>query len=313
VELETKVNLFFIGGPKTGSTALHQLLDQHPNIYMAKDKEPHFFCQDYHDEALQLHQGKWMPFKYRNLKTYLELFKDADNQTYLGDASTTYVHSSVAAQNIYEHNKDARFIAVLRDPVELLKSWYSHLVYMGHETALDLKTAWSRDFAKMKLEDFPENCSFQSSLDYKRILSLHHNLERYFTMFKKENILVILQRDLLNEPQTELNRIWKFLDLDAQEIKSVIANKRKSVRFKRLKSTIDSQFIKNFKVKYYSKRDSVLFKTLRTIYRATFLNKKVKELEVDTAFEQELKYEFKTQVEHLARLTGIDLVRKWNY
>ena len=38
-----KPNLFLVGQPKSGTTALHDFLGQHPEIHMAKIKAPPFF------------------------------------------------------------------------------------------------------------------------------------------------------------------------------------------------------------------------------------------------------------------------------
>ena len=37
-----KPNLFIIGAAKSGTTSLHNYLNQHPNIFMCNPKEPHF-------------------------------------------------------------------------------------------------------------------------------------------------------------------------------------------------------------------------------------------------------------------------------
>jgi len=37
-------NLFIIGAMRAGTSSLHQYLDQHPEIFMAKSKEPQYFA-----------------------------------------------------------------------------------------------------------------------------------------------------------------------------------------------------------------------------------------------------------------------------
>ncbi len=39
-------NLFVVGAPKSGTTALHRYLDQHPQVAMSAVKEPKFFLAD---------------------------------------------------------------------------------------------------------------------------------------------------------------------------------------------------------------------------------------------------------------------------
>jgi hypothetical protein len=44
--LAVKPNFFIVGAPKCGTTALYEYLRPHPNIFMPKVKEPHFFAKD---------------------------------------------------------------------------------------------------------------------------------------------------------------------------------------------------------------------------------------------------------------------------
>ena len=46
-----KPNLFIVGAPKSGTSALYRFLKQHPDIFMPKYKEPHFFSKDLQKES----------------------------------------------------------------------------------------------------------------------------------------------------------------------------------------------------------------------------------------------------------------------
>ena len=39
-------NLLIVGAAKSGTTSLHNYLDQHPDIFMSKHKEPHFLINN---------------------------------------------------------------------------------------------------------------------------------------------------------------------------------------------------------------------------------------------------------------------------
>src|SRR5438034_4040769 len=39
-------DLFIVGAPKCGTTALYEYLRRHPSIFMSRIKEPHFFAKD---------------------------------------------------------------------------------------------------------------------------------------------------------------------------------------------------------------------------------------------------------------------------
>ena len=39
-------NLLIVGAAKSGTTSLHNYLNQHPDIVMSKEKEPDFFSKE---------------------------------------------------------------------------------------------------------------------------------------------------------------------------------------------------------------------------------------------------------------------------
>jgi hypothetical protein len=85
-------NLFIVGAPKCGTTSLHYWLSQHPEIFMSEPKEPKFFCTDFHRKADNSHHKKVNKFKYRDLRDYLDIFKEEKKQSITGGLSTRYFY-----------------------------------------------------------------------------------------------------------------------------------------------------------------------------------------------------------------------------
>ncbi len=54
-------NLFIIGSPKCGTTSLANWLNDHPQIFMSKRKEPEFFCDDLRITKYRIDTGKANP------------------------------------------------------------------------------------------------------------------------------------------------------------------------------------------------------------------------------------------------------------
>ena len=107
-----------IGAQKCGTTSLAHILDQHPDISVAKGKEPSFYTH------------RWK----RGLDWYREQFPEASN-TVCVDASPSFTEAPLRqwdAQNIYlgvpekvlTINAKSKFIYLLRDPVERTYSGY---------------------------------------------------------------------------------------------------------------------------------------------------------------------------------------------
>ncbi len=123
-------NLFIVGAPKCGTTALWSYLGSHPDIFSA-GKEYHYFGSD---------------LVYRNQsrldrESYLAYFSQADQERYLLDASVGYLVSERAAVEIASFSPDCRIIAILRDPIDMMHSLHSELLFQGDEDVADFGTA----------------------------------------------------------------------------------------------------------------------------------------------------------------------------
>ncbi len=124
-----KPNLFLIGAMKSGTTYLHKLLEAHPSIFMCQPDEPSYFVDP--DQLKRLWPAMWDRGFWRSEEHYLRLFQPAGDATLLGEASTNYTKLPLVSgvpQRIRNFNPDARFIYLMRDPVERTLSHYWHMV-----------------------------------------------------------------------------------------------------------------------------------------------------------------------------------------
>ena len=48
-----KPNFFVVGFPRSGTTSLHYYLEQHPDVFVTKDKELQYFANDIFEEFLK--------------------------------------------------------------------------------------------------------------------------------------------------------------------------------------------------------------------------------------------------------------------
>src|SRR5712691_8572726 len=101
-----------VGAQRCGTTYLYRLLDEHPEIEMAKPlrPEPKFFLDD---DRFPL-----------GLSYYESQFFSEAGPRVRGEKSTSYIESDVAAQRIKATLPGAPMVAVLRDPVERAISNY---------------------------------------------------------------------------------------------------------------------------------------------------------------------------------------------
>lgn len=203
----TMPNFLIIGAAKAGTTSIYHYLQQHPQIYMCPGKEPRFFALE----------GEKLDFRgltpginqtsVTTLEEYCQLFQEVTTEKAIGEASTIYLSSSKAPDRIKYHLPDVKLIAILRDPSERAFSSYMHLVRDGYET-LSFDEAIEAEATRIQ-----EN--WQPLWFYKERGFYGKQLQRYFSIFKPEQIKIYLYEDLAADSKAIFHDITRFLEVDA--------------------------------------------------------------------------------------------------
>ena len=227
-EMSRRPDFFIVGAPKAGTTSLYAYLASHPQIFMPKLKEPFFFCSDLPGYREQETFVTTMP-------AYLNLFAAAtDRHLACGEASPFYLLSKVAVPSILEFNPDARFIVMLRDPVELVHSLHSQLVYSLKESVTDFEQAWRLQELRAQGQHIPKHCLEPALLQYRQVGMLGAQLARLLTHVPASRVQVLLLEDFATEPRGTYENILKFLGVpgDARsEFPQVNAHRTHRFRF----------------------------------------------------------------------------------
>jgi hypothetical protein len=201
--LTAKPNFFIVGAPKCGTTALYEYLRPHPNIFMPSLKEPHFFARDL---------GTYPRIK--TLQEYTEIFAEStDKHLSVGEASVYYLRSSVAIPNIREFNPDARIIAMFRNPVEMVYSLHSQLLYVSEETERDFETAWRLQERRSRGLDLPPAIRSPLLVQYAQIGQFGTQAQRALSLFPREQVKLILYDDFTASPQRVYDEVIDFLGI----------------------------------------------------------------------------------------------------
>jgi len=201
-------NFFVIGAPKCGTTALTEYLRMHPRIFISQPKEPRFWCSDLKKNP---NAERWAGAP-ENVDQYLKLFQGATPEHLaVGEGSTLYLFSTAAVPRILEFNPVARFIVMVREPVELFHSWHSYLVRQFQEEAECPERAWDLQAQRSEGASVPARCDIPDKLQYRRILALGSQLERLFQLVDREQVHVIFHEDFAANTAHEYARVLHFL------------------------------------------------------------------------------------------------------
>src|SRR5437763_7759650 len=85
-------HFYIVGHPKSGTTALYEMLRRHPQIFMSELKEPRFFAADLRPRFQAAGPGQHP----QTIEEYAALFAGAAPSQLAGDASPSYLRSRVA-------------------------------------------------------------------------------------------------------------------------------------------------------------------------------------------------------------------------
>ncbi|MCC0175632.1 sulfotransferase [Waterburya agarophytonicola K14] len=305
-----KPNLFIVGQPKSGTTALHQFLGQHPEIYMSSIKEPHFFCSDFHLES-DLAYGKKRFFDFRSESAYLQLFAKAEDAKVAGESSTNYLYSQVAAEKIHNFNPDAKIIIILREPAKFLYSLHSHYVKFTEENEPDFLTALALEEDRIAETVSSPRVTTPSYLYYDRRVQYYQQVKRYCDRFKPEQMKVIVFEEFQSDNQSFYREILEFLGVDPNFIPEYeTVNTNKEVKFKAINKLVNSPLLKNISKNLLSQefnefiRDNIVEK---------FLWHQAPKTSIPEAIKIDLMEKYQPQVARLSELVDIDFETKWGY
>ncbi|MEQ9093167.1 MAG: sulfotransferase, partial [Miltoncostaeaceae bacterium] len=196
-------NFFILGAPKCGTTALSEYLRRHPQVFMSSPKEPHYFCDDF--------DYYYAPGR-RSLDHYLHLYDGAGPEHLaVGEASVWYLYSQTAAANIAAFDPGARAIVMLRNPVEMVPSLHSQLLYTVDEDERDPARAWALQEARARGDRLPAGVRVPAFLQYGPAASYAAQIERVMAVFPPERLLVILFDDFRADTAGTYRRTLEFL------------------------------------------------------------------------------------------------------
>tara|TARA_B100000674_G_scaffold60527_1_gene42003 strand:- start:423 stop:1154 length:732 start_codon:yes stop_codon:yes gene_type:complete len=181
-----------LGTQKGGTTTLHRLLGEHPEVFLPACKEVHFFDQNYSEGEA------W----------YRQHFQGARADQRCGDITPFYLFHPDVPGRIHQHLPQARMIVLLRDPVERAISQVFHAQRLGFEP-LPVAEALAAEDNRLATGD-PYSFQKHSYISRSRYLE---QLDRYEALFPPEQLLILCSEDLFAKPEQIWHELLRFLKL----------------------------------------------------------------------------------------------------
>jgi hypothetical protein len=83
---------------------------------------------------------------------------DADVERAIGEGSVSYLYSQDAVRRILKLAPEAKFIALVRNPLRMLLSYHLRMLFITVEDVEDFRRAWFLQEARLRGERIPRGC-----------------------------------------------------------------------------------------------------------------------------------------------------------
>lgn len=202
-------NLFLLGPAKTATTSMAYWLSQHRDFFVSEPKETHYFEFEYdRGTAFYLH-------KY---------FRHQTGQKVIVDGRPMHLTVGYCAERIYETCPDAKFVVILRHPIERMYSdWFnwSNMRPGRADPSFDIaiySNMLEFNLDKFNLEgDYVPFCDSKGGCykpSYIEASMYGYLLQRYIKLFGRDRILVLDFDDVSKDPQAAVDSICSFMNIN---------------------------------------------------------------------------------------------------
>lgn len=212
--MNTRPNLWIVGGQKCGTTALAHFLAQHPDIALAEGKEAHIF--DHPDHLSP--QGECQASSEALDALYASRFAHAQQQRYRCDATPIYAHWSQLIPAIAAYSPQSKVIMMLREPVQRAVSQYQMERSRGHEPRGILSAFLLEPWRLSRAQGDYSWASPLRTQSYLQRGEYRRQVAALQQTFAAPQVLVLTNEALRDHHQLTLARIFEFLQLPALPI-----------------------------------------------------------------------------------------------
>ncbi len=205
----TKPNFFIVGAPKCGTSAIHQYLAEHRDVFMCDPKEPGYWSRDFGG----LLRRRSVPLE--SLDDYLKLFAGAQHSV-VGEGSTLYLASQTAIPDLLQFNPAAKLLVMLRNPVDFVVSFHRQKTFDLNEDMTDFGRAWQLQSERAAGRHIPPHCHEPAVLQYETLGRFGTQLQRVQNLVDHDQVKVVLMDDLQQRPRETFESVLSFLQLPSE-------------------------------------------------------------------------------------------------
>ena len=191
-----------IGTHRGGTSAFYHYLTEHPGIGAATTKEVNYFDRNYFKGNLWYRAH----FPTRAQRANRGVFMS-------GEASPHYLFHPLVPERVAQTIPDVKLVALLRNPVERAWSHYRRYIYLRRET-LPFEEAIADEERRLSAD--PDDMTGPTSYLARGLYA--NQLERWFSLFSRERLLILRSEDFYADPAAILAQTLKYLDMPRDDL-----------------------------------------------------------------------------------------------
>jgi hypothetical protein len=153
--------------------------------------------------------------KVKKPQYYYKVFSKVQNQSAIGEASTSYLFDEAAPMLIKERLGIIRIIIILRDPVAMGYSLYNHQVRRAGERIKTFEAALAAEEYRRSDPEFRKKCyGWHANYYYYHRGLYYEQVNRYLDAFGKGNVKILIFDELTNDTVRVVQEVFRFLGVN---------------------------------------------------------------------------------------------------
>lgn len=193
---------FIVGAPRCGTTSLSKILARHPDICFSKPKETHFFVRPLTSLSREYLDRAFVQEFFPHL---------AEHHRALGEGSVSLLYSPDALRRVLAFDPEAKFIVMVRNPIDQVYSYHARALYMTDESVTDFAEAWSLQGERAQGRRVPRRCRDPRLLLYGEIGSLGKHVEQLFATVGRARCHVVVFDDFVRDAGAVYRDLCQFI------------------------------------------------------------------------------------------------------
>jgi len=274
--MNRKIEIMCIGAAKSGTTSLHDILKNHPQLELPYVKELDYFVNDQ---------------AFKNPANLRKHYRFLDHTVAMG-ITPSIMASPVGLRRVYDYNPSMKIIIMLRNPTERFVSLYKMRERNLKET---------RTFKELVLDELESynDLNHRSNSHFHRAL-YSERIKQVQDIFPKDQIYYLLFEDFIKNQEESVNRMLTWCGLSKFNFEPVKSNAAINAK----KNFVWSLYrlIPRHLVVFLS---SIMSSSLKQKFRKIF-EKKAEPLNIDPESLALLRQAFEESIVEVEGLTGLN-------